>query len=216
MFEEGDDPFSPLTDGLLHRPFLDEVTQKAQALYGLNDITTIKLWLLKIFYAIDRRSQIERFLKTGITAEAMRDFFAEECPAGRGFFAVEVPSQRSGIGFVDENLSFDGIRAVRYLYMVALVQWKMGKLMTAKFFLGGSISNSLQTFCDPRYRQIRGSHGITTLAVNHVRMLLDAADLTQCLGLPTQALSYLSQVCRTSDSLTGIAVISMNPSLLCH
>jgi len=188
LFEDGDDPFSPLSGGETDLEFLDEVTQKAQGFYGLNDITTIKLWLLKIFYATDRRSEIVKFVETGITAAAVRDLFA-----------TEVPSPQSGVGFVDRNLSTDGIRAVRYLYMVALVQQKMGKYMMAKHFLMESVSHSLRTFCDPTYREIRGSAGITMLAVNHVGMLLDAADLTQDLGLPTEPLSYISQVCMWSQ-----------------
>ncbi len=196
--EEGEDPKLPNPHDPVPHQFIEDVCSRAQESLGIDDLSTVKLWLLRIYFAKDAKEEIGKFRELGGTPERVRELFDRT-----------VPRPNTGL-FADTNIEEDSLRAVRYFYVCGLLQRQCGNFQEARRRIQIAVNWSLETAQDPIYHERRGQEGVVDLVLNHVRMLIELADLTQEMGMEVEPLAYLAQAAATQ--LSQMERLGLHPS----
>ncbi len=174
----------------------------AQENLGIHDVSTVKLWLFRIYFATDAKEEIGKFRELGGTPERVRELFDRT-----------VPRPSTGF-FVNTNIEEDYLRAVRYFYICGLLQRQCGNCQQAKKRMQIAVHWSLETAQDPIYLERRGQEGMVDLVLNHARMLVELADLTRQMGIDVEPVAYLAQA--AAVQLDHIQILGLHPSYVTY
>ncbi len=199
--EEGEDPKLPNPNDPSPQQFIADVCSMAQENLGIHDVSAVKLWLLRIYFATDAKEEIAKFRELGGTPERVRELFNRT-----------VPRPSTGL-FVDTNIEEDSLRAVRYFYVCSLLQRQCGNCQQAKK-MQIAVHWSLETAQDPIYLERRGQEGMVDLVLNHARMLVELADLTRQMGMDVEAVAYLAQA--AAVQLDHTQILGLHPSYVTY